>query len=71
VNAPAERPNLWRFLAIGAEFFSPILGGAILGYYLDAYFHTQPWLAVAGVFLGMFLGFYRLFVELRAFQRAL
>jgi F0F1-type ATP synthase assembly protein I len=68
---PQTTPSLWRFLGIGVEFFSPIIGGAIGGYYLDVYFHTQPILAVAGVFLGMFLGFYRLFVELRAFQKGL
>ncbi len=71
MTEPQTNPSLWRFLGIGVEFFSPILGGAIAGYYLDAYFHTQPIIAVVGVFLGMFLGFYRLFVELRAFQKTL
>jgi F0F1-type ATP synthase assembly protein I len=68
----AKRPvSLWRFAAVGAEFFSPILGGSLLGYYLDDHFHTAPWLAVAGVLLGVFLGMYRLVVELRDFQRSL
>jgi len=67
----ADSPGLWRFIGIGAEFFSPILGGAIAGYYLDVYFRTAPVLAVGGVFLGIALGFYRLFVELRDFQRRL
>ncbi|MGH7841799.1 MAG: AtpZ/AtpI family protein [Candidatus Binataceae bacterium] len=66
-----ERPKLWRFLGIGAEFFSPILGGAVAGYYLDEHFRTQPWMVVSGVLLGVFLGFYRLFVELRDFQKSL
>ena len=66
-----DGPGLWRFVAIGAEFFSPILGGAIAGYYLDLHFRTQPVMAVSGVFLGIALGFYRLFVELRDFQRRL
>jgi F0F1-type ATP synthase assembly protein I len=61
--------RMWRFAAIAAEFFSPILGGAILGYYLDDYFHTAPALAVSGVLLGAFLGMYRLVVELKNFQR--
>jgi F0F1-type ATP synthase assembly protein I len=68
---PTESPSpvrLWRFAAIGVEFFSPILGGSILGYYSDEYFHTAPWLAVAGLLLGVFLGMYRLIVELRDFQ---
>jgi F0F1-type ATP synthase assembly protein I len=70
-SSSERRPSLWRFAAIGAEFFSPILGGAVLGYYLDRYFHTDPVLAVSGVFLGVVLGFYRLFVELRDFQKSL
>jgi len=69
--AEPERPKLWRFLGIGAEFFSPILGGAVAGYYLDEHFRTQPWMVVAGVLLGVFLGFYRLFVELRDFQKSM
>ncbi len=68
---PAARPRLWRFVGIATEFFSPIMGGAIAGYYLDEHFHTQPILAVVGLFLGVGLGFYRLIVELRAFQRTL
>jgi len=66
-----DGPGLWRFVAIGAEFFSPILGGAVAGYYLDVYFRTQPVMAVGGVFLGTALGFYRLFVGLRDFQKSL
>jgi F0F1-type ATP synthase assembly protein I len=60
---------LWRFAAIGIEFFSPILGGALLGYYLDEYFRSAPLLAVTGLLLGVFLGMYRLIIELRDFQR--
>jgi F0F1-type ATP synthase assembly protein I len=71
--APESKPtgSLWRFAAIGAEFFSPILGGSLLGYYLDGYFHTTPVLAISGVLLGVFLGMYRLIVTLRDFQRSL
>jgi F0F1-type ATP synthase assembly protein I len=61
--------RLWRFAAIGIEFFSPILGGSLLGYYSDEHFHTAPTLAVIGVLLGVFLGMYRLITELRDFQR--
>jgi F0F1-type ATP synthase assembly protein I len=67
----ARRPGLWRFVGIAAEFFSPIMGGAVAGYYLDLHFHTEPVLAVSGVFLGIALGFYRLVVALRDFQRSL
>ena len=63
--------NLWRFAAVAAEFVSPILGGAIAGYYLDEHFRSAPAFAVAGLLLGAFLGMYRLIVELRDFQRSL
>lgn len=61
--------RMWRFAAIGAELVSPILGGAVLGYYLDEYFRTAPALAVTCLLLGVFLGFYRLIAELRNFQK--
>ena len=70
-SSSQQNPGLWRFAAIWAEFFSPILGGAIAGYYLDRYFRTEPVMAVSGVFLGIALGFYRLYVELRDFQKSL
>ena len=66
-----QHVSMWRFAAVGVEFFSPILGGSLLGYYLDDYFPTARWLAVAGGLLGVFLGMYRLIVELRDFQRNL
>jgi len=61
--------RLWRYAAISVEFFSPILGGSVLGYYADGYFHTGPLLVVTGLLLGVFLGMYRLIVELRDFMR--
>ena len=70
-NEPQSPPRLWRFVGVAAEFFSPIMGGAIAGYYLDEHFHTQPIIAIVGLFLGVGLGFYRLIVELRDFQRTL
>jgi F0F1-type ATP synthase assembly protein I len=72
-NRPREdgRPSAFRmlrFASIGLELFSPIVGGAIGGYYLGEYFH-RPWIALVMLFGGVFLGFYRLVIELRNFQR--
>ncbi len=64
-------PRMWRFVGIAAEFFSPVMAGAIGGYYLDEHYHTGPVLALSGLALGVFLGFYRLIVELREFQKSL
>ncbi len=49
-----------RWTSIGVESTSPIIGGAIVGHYLDLYFSTDPWLTLAMCLLGVFTGFYRL-----------
>jgi hypothetical protein len=65
------KPNLWRYTAIGAELFSPIIGGSVAGYYIDEHFHTGSTWAVVGLLGGVFLGFYRLIVETREFRKNL
>jgi F0F1-type ATP synthase assembly protein I len=67
-SAKGRRQNL-RLAAVGIEFVSTILGLLIVGYILDTYFHTTPWLGVSGLVLGMFLGIYRLIVGLRQLDR--
>ena len=39
--------KLGRYVAIGLEFPSAIVGGILLGYLLDLYFDTSPWLAIS------------------------
>jgi F0F1-type ATP synthase assembly protein I len=58
-----------RYGAVGLEFSSPILAGAILGHYLDQYFKTDPYLTLVMFLLGVFAGFYRLVTILRDFQK--
>ena len=58
-----------RFAAIGFEFAWPMAIAAIIGHYLDLYFHTDPWLTLVMFLLGVFGGFYRLVQELASFQR--
>jgi hypothetical protein len=57
-----------RFAAIGLEFFSPIVAGILGGYYLGEYLHI-PWLGLVGLVGGVAVGFYRLIVEVRNFQK--
>ena len=66
-----ERPNLWRYAAIGAELFSPIIGGSVAGYYMDAHFHSGSIWTLVGLLGGVFLGFYRLIAETRSFRKNL
>ena len=70
-SSGGERPNLWRYAAIGAELFSPIIGGSVAGYYIDAHFHSGSIWTLVGLLGGVFLGFYRLIAETRSFRRNL
>lgn len=74
MNAPRDpsagnRGQNTRLAAVGIEFFSTILGLLIIGYGLDTYLHTTPWLGAAGVVLGLAIGVYRLYVGLRHLDR--
>jgi hypothetical protein len=64
-------PNLWRYSGIGAELFSPIIGGSVAGYYIDEHFHTGSIWTLVGLLGGVFLGFYRLIAEVRSFRKNL
>jgi F0F1-type ATP synthase assembly protein I len=58
-----------RYGAVGLEFSSPILAGAIIGHYLDLHFKTDPYLTLVMFLLGVFAGFYRLVIILRDLQK--
>ncbi|MGH7948289.1 MAG: AtpZ/AtpI family protein [Candidatus Binataceae bacterium] len=58
-----------KFAAVGIEFTSPMIAGALIGHYLDLYFHTDPWQTLGWFLLGVFLGFHRLIYWLTIFQK--
>lgn len=66
--ASQQPSNLARYLVVATAMFSPIIGGAIAGYFADKYFH-KAWLSVLFLMGGIFLGFYRLIVEVRNIQK--
>lgn len=46
--------KLGRYVAIGLEFPSTVIGGILLGYLLDLYFDTSPWFAISITLLAFF-----------------
>jgi F0F1-type ATP synthase assembly protein I len=68
-NGSSPTPRYLRITIIGVEFSSPILAGLVGGYYVGEYLH-RPWLGLIGLLGGVFLGFYRLVLELRNFMKA-
>ncbi len=58
-----------RYGAVGIEFSSPIIAGAIIGHYLDQYFRTDPWLTLVVFLSGVVVAFYRLILTLSEIQK--
>jgi F0F1-type ATP synthase assembly protein I len=58
-----ENRKLALAFSVGTVMTSNIVGGIILGYLLDRWFRTAPWMIVTGLVLGTvsaFLGLYRI-----------
>jgi F0F1-type ATP synthase assembly protein I len=65
VNFPFAR--LAKYLAIGLEIPSTIIGGLVLGYLIDLEFGTSPWFTVVLAVLGFVGAVYRLLQYLKRF----
>jgi len=50
-----------RYSAVGLEMGFSVAIGVAIGYWLDRYFHTQPWLTLIFLILGVVAGFRSLF----------
>ncbi|MBY0275209.1 AtpZ/AtpI family protein [Candidatus Binatia bacterium] len=58
-----------QMAALGLEFSSAVLGGLILGYYLDEWLGTKPWLMLVGTFAGLGTAVARMIVLTKRFQQ--
>lgn len=50
----------------GGSFFGSIVSGMLLGYLGDRWLGTEPWLVIAGIVLGAYSGFMRMWGYARA-----
>ena len=53
--------RVMRYSAVGLEMGFSVAIGVAIGYYLDRYFHTGPWLTLIFLILGVVAGFRSLF----------
>ena len=63
----SQQHKLGLALSVGTVISSSVVGGVLLGYLLDRWFETKPWLTVAGVILGTagaFVSVYRIMKRL-------
>lgn len=72
-SGPEQRESLLlrvsKYLAIGLEFPSTVIGGMVLGYLLDIYFDTSPWLTVSFTLFSFVGACVRLVQLVRRFSR--
>lgn len=54
-----------RYVAVGIEFGTTIAAAVVLGYYLDEYLGTAPWLTLLLAVGGLFGGLQRLIWSLK------
>ena len=54
-----------RYSSIGLEMGLSVAIGVTIGYYLDRFFNTSPWLTLIFLILGSVAGFRRLFSLLK------
>jgi len=47
------------------SFLNSILAGALVGYLLDLWWGTEPWLVVTGIVLGSYSGFMRIWALIK------
>jgi F0F1-type ATP synthase assembly protein I len=79
-NPPGERKDkdaevesyylkVGKYAAAGLEFPSTVLGGLLLGYFLDGYFKTSPWFTAILTIVALIGSFVRLFQWINYFSR--
>ncbi len=61
--------KIGKYAAAGLEFPSTVLGGLLLGYFLDDYFKTSPWLTAILTLVALVGAFVRLFQWVNYFSR--
>ncbi len=68
-----EEPSPWRALGVlataGITFVVATAGGALLGFFLDRWLGSSPWLTLIGLGLGIATGFRELFRIIKISER--
>ena len=50
------------YMGLGTMFAASLLLGVVAGYWVDRKLGTTPWLTLAGMLLGLIVGFYNFFI---------
>jgi ATP synthase protein I len=61
--------RVMRYSAVGLEMGFSVAIGVAIGYYLDRYFHSGPWLTLIFLMLGVVAGFRSLFSLMKGLDK--
>ncbi len=61
--------QLAPFMGLGTELAASVAGMVLVGYFLDKWLHTSPWLLLTGAAVGMVGGFYNFIKEIQKLSR--
>lgn len=67
-EGPTRKELLVQMTALGLEFSGSVLGGLALGYYLDRWLGTSPWMVLVMTLGGMAAAIARLVALTRRFD---
>ena len=67
--ADGSLKRAFAYTTVGLQLAVTLLVFVYAGHKLDIRFNTEPWYLIAGVVVGMVLGFYNLFKELGRLER--
>jgi len=69
-----EKSPLWQTLSnasiIGIHLVTCTFVGLLIGYYLDKWLGTKPWLLLAFLIFGIAAGFKNMYIEAKKIQQA-
>lgn len=60
MSADSRFPGWVRHSGVGLELAAALAGFALIGYWIDRWYETEPWGLVIGVILGLVGGLYNL-----------
>lgn len=73
MDRPASRESAFlryaKYGSVAFEFVGTIAAGVFLGYQLDVWLGTAPWLVAIMTIVGTIIGFYRMIEILRRLER--
>lgn len=68
-DGPSQMKKLGIYGAMGFEFVGLVVGGSVVGFWIDEKFGTRPWGVVSLILLGMFAALWHVYRVTKRFLK--